>query len=533
MKKPLRNLCLVFMSLVFLGLSGCIEVTSIDPVSNATGVARDAVITFRFSVVPDASTVNSTNIILKDSSSSIIACDITLASNVVTVKPQSLLNFLTKYTLTVKKDVKDAEKGQGMQKDYVSSFTTIDSMSWKAPVAISGAGNNASAPQVAMDNKGNAIIAWYQSDGTYSRIYRSEYRSGAWGAATVISSAGKDAYSPRIAMDNNGKAIMVWFQMDGSSARIFRTEYKGTSWTTPAAISTSGRPTCEQQAFMDKNGNAIIVWRQNDSGKERIYRTELRGSSWSTPAPISDLATSAYNPQAAMDNNGNAVIVWKQTDASDMRVLKTEYRSGAWNAPLAISPTGTDACSFLVGPLVDMDDNGNAIIAWHQSDGTNVRVYKKEYRSGAWSATPDIVSNPGSNASVPNLSMDNLGNAVLTWLQSDGSNTLVYRQEYRLGTWLPVPIVTSIYWVDAYGPDIATDNNGNILVTWYALDSGKNRVFRSEYRGGSWNLAPTPVSNASTDASAAQSASDDNGCSLIVWQQSDGTNQRIYRSDYR
>jgi hypothetical protein len=533
MKRLLSNLFFVFLSVVFLGLSGCITVTSTDPVSNATGVIRDTLITIRFSVAPDPTTINSTNIILKDSHNNTIAGDITLVSNVVTIKPATVLDFLTKYTLTVKKDVKDAEKKQGMEKDYVTSFTTVDSMSWKAPVVISGAGYDASAPQVAMDNKGNAVIAWYQNDGANSRVYKSEYHNGTWSSAAAFSAAGKDAYSPRIAVDNNGNAIIVWFQIDGSSSRIFKSEYKGSSWSTPLAISTYGHSAVEQQVCMDKNGNAIIAWRQNDSGKERIYRTEYRSGSWNTPAAISNSATSAYNPFIAMDKNNNAIIVWKQTDPSIMRVYKNEYRSGSWNSPSAISPGGTSACSFLVGPLVDMDDNGNAIIIWHQSDGVNVHVYRSEYRLSTWSTSPEAISNPGSDVSVPNLAMDNLGNAIIIWQQSDGANYLIYRTEYRSGIWSTTPIVTSVYWVDAYGPDIAMDNNGNALITWNALDSGKNRVFRSEYRGGSWNLAPSAISSAATDASAIQVAMDDNSSAIIAWQQSDSTNQRIYRSDYR
>ena len=327
MNRSFRYLCFVFLSVVFLGFSGCIAVTSTDPVNNATGVIRDTLITIRFSVAPDPATINSTNIILKDSHNNTIAGDITLVSNVVTFKPTAILAFLTKYTLTVNKAVKDAQTKQGMIKNYVTSFTTVDSMSWKAPVIISGAGYDASAPQVAMDNKGNAVVAWYQNDGANSRVYKSEYHNGTWSSATAFSIAGKDAYSPRIAVDNNGNAIIVWFQIDGSSTRIFKSEY--------------------------------------------------RGSSWNTPAAISDSATSAYNPMIGMDNNNNAIIVWKQTDPSIMRVYKTEYRSGSWSAiPEAISNPATDASAVQVA----MDDNSSAIITWQQSDGANQRIYRTDYR---------------------------------------------------------------------------------------------------------------------------------------------------------
>jgi len=49
---------------------------------------------------------------------------------------------------------------------------------WHHPISlsdnISPDGQNASVPQVAMDNNGNAIIAWKQYDGTYYQIFKSE-----------------------------------------------------------------------------------------------------------------------------------------------------------------------------------------------------------------------------------------------------------------------------------------------------------------------------------------------------------------------
>ena len=81
-----------------------------------------------------------------------------------------------------------------------------------------------------MDNNGNAIIAWYQIDGTNYQIFKSEYRSGSWthpsNLSDYISPDGTDAYGPTVAMDNNGNAIIVWYQMDGANYQIFKSEYR-------------------------------------------------------------------------------------------------------------------------------------------------------------------------------------------------------------------------------------------------------------------------------------------------------------------
>jgi hypothetical protein len=85
------------------------------------------------------------------------------------------------------------------------------------------------------------------------------------------------------------------------------------------------------------------------------------------------------NP-VAMDNNGNAIIIWRQSDGSNYQVFKSEYRNGVWVHPASladnISIDGYNADS----PEVAMDDNGNAIIVYIQLDGTVYRVFKSEFR---------------------------------------------------------------------------------------------------------------------------------------------------------
>jgi hypothetical protein len=91
-------------------------------------------------------------------------------------------------------------------------------------------------------------------------------------------------------------------------------------------------------------------------------------------------AAAHFSPDVAMDNNGNAIIVWKQFDGLHNQIFKSEYRSGLWTHPANlsdnISPDGT-TCYY---PEVAMDDNGNAIITWSQTDGSYHRIFMSEYR---------------------------------------------------------------------------------------------------------------------------------------------------------
>ena len=106
--------------------------------------------------------------------------------------------------------------------------------------------------------------------------------------------------------------------------------------------------------------------------------------SWSDPASLSDNispdGTAVHYPQLAKDDNGNALIVWSQSDGSNDQIFRSEYRNGSWSDPASlsdnISPDGQDTYN----PQLAKDDNGNAVIVWQQSDGSNDQIFRSEYR---------------------------------------------------------------------------------------------------------------------------------------------------------
>ena len=135
-----------------------------------------------------------------------------------------------------------------------------------------------------------------------------------------------------------------------------------------------------------------------------------------------------------MDNNGNAIITWMQSDGTNQQVFKAEYRSGAWTNPSSltdnISPDGQPVSL----PQVAMDDNGNAIITWPEYDGSNYQIFKSEYRSGAWtnpSSVTDNISPDGQPALDQQVAMSNKGTAVITWDQSDATTLQTFMSIYK------------------------------------------------------------------------------------------------------
>jgi mRNA-degrading endonuclease HigB of HigAB toxin-antitoxin module len=361
------------------------------------------------------------------------------------------------------------------------------------------------APQVAMDNNGNAIIVWGQYDSSSDKqIFLSEYRNGTWNhpdsISDNISPDGNPAYSPKVAMDNNGNAIIVWSQYDGSSKQIFLSEYRDSTWSHPNSlsdnISLDGSTTTGHQVSMDNNGNAIIVWSQYDGSSKQIFLSEYRNGTWSHPNSLSDNISpdgeTAISPQVAMDSNGNAIIVWSQyyDDNSYYRIFLSEYRNGTWIHPSSLSDyislhvSGSNATSS----QVSMDSNGNAIVVWQRGTSSNKKIFLGEYREGEWLhpiSVYDNISPDGGKARYPKVAVDDNGNAIVVWSQSDSSNYHIFMSEYRNGEWLhPISVYDNISpdVGDATYPQVAVDDNGNAIVVWSQSDDSDRHIFISERR---------------------------------------------------
>jgi hypothetical protein len=79
---------------------------------------------------------------------------------------------------------------------------------------------------VAMDDNGNAIAVWSQSDGTRNNIWanRYKYKGGwQWGKAQLIETNNiGDAQFPQVAINpSTGDAVAVWQQMDYTRLNIW------------------------------------------------------------------------------------------------------------------------------------------------------------------------------------------------------------------------------------------------------------------------------------------------------------------------
>jgi hypothetical protein len=212
------------------------------------------------------------------------------------------------------------------------------------------------------------------------------------------------------------------------------------------------------------------------------------GTAQATPTYLSAINLSAagedgFQPQVGVDDSGNVHAVWTRSDGTVFRIqYSTRTANGDWSTPVNISDPGQAASE----PQLDVDPSGNLLVVWTRSDGTNLRVQATFKTFGGSFTTPVTVSDPGFDASRPQVDFDNAGKAIAVWQRYDGANLRVQasiRNPGPAGTFL-AEVTLSEPGQDGFNPQQAAGPNvdANGVVVWTRSDGTKLRVQSSRRR---------------------------------------------------
>jgi hypothetical protein len=307
---------------------------------------------------------------------------------------------------------------------------------------------DASSPQVAFDNSGNAIAVWSQSDGLLTPIVdimtnRFDSTTAGWGTAESIEDGTGDAASPQVAFDSSGNAITVWSQNDGNVDNIMANRFDNTTvlWGTAVLIEgdDAGNAASPQVAF-DSSGNAIAVWSQNDGAAtdavDNITANRFDGNVWGTAETIEADAGNAASPQIAFDNSGNAIAVWSQNNGAEIdaidNIMANRFDGTVWgSAAESIEAGAGNAAS----PQVAFDSSGNAIAVWSQNNVAETpvdNIMVNRFNGNVWDSTAEsIETDDTGSAASPQVALDSSGNAIAVWSQNDGDVDNIMANSFR------------------------------------------------------------------------------------------------------
>jgi Ca2+-binding RTX toxin-like protein len=258
------------------------------------------------------------------------------------------------------------------------------------------------------------------------------------------------------------------------------------------------------------------------------------------------------SPVMAVGSSGGSVILWVDGDRQGI------YAQRLNTAGLAIGgETFVTAGLSPHNPQVAMDASDNFVVVWQDQvrDETGIpwgHVYAQRFDAAGLALGSAIqVDTPllaYSNAQAPDVSMDDNGDFVVTWVtrSSDDFWTGIYAQRFNatgIAEGSNFRVSSNRVWADT-GPAVAMDSDGDFVVTWTSDggmpgevgDGSQNGVFAQRFSAAGIALDDEFRVNTFTDffQGIPDVAMADDGGFVVTWISNgqDGSGVGIYAQRY-
>ena len=187
-----------------------------------------------------------------------------------------------------------------------------------------------------------------------------------------------------------------------------------------------------------------------------------------------------------------------------------------------------------------MNSAGDAIVSWRQYTGTGGtrQIWTRRWNGAerAWAADPELVSDdPGNSVVLFSATISDNGEAAVLYSQKRGGSPYrdAFVRRFDGAAWQDIVKVDSdlgdvgrnIGW------GMGMDNSGNILAVWNQSDAEFANIWSAEVRPQRSAWAPaTKLENAPFNAMYASVVVNSSGVATTIWQQPDATLFHIYAS---
>ena len=356
-----------------------------------------------------------------------------------------------------------------------------------------------------------------------------------WLSPRDLSAKGADAVIPDIAVDSRGNAIVAWAQAKGSSWSVESVERPpGGPWSAPRAISLPADHVASPQLAI-AGDSVVAVWDRFD-GKNLIVQAATRDPkthAWSAPASLSPSGRDAQAPRIAVNDRGDAVAVWASVGLTGWTV-QGAYRpaGGTWQA--AVPPQAPQAGTTATDVVIDAD--GQAVVVWAATatSGTGWRVQSSSRSpDGSWTKVTPISGPDATGSIAPQLALEGTGDVLAVWSRTIKTRTVIEAATLsavkRVWSTAAEPFTVTR---DAFAPSVAVDRRGDGVMVWTSSDPAGLSVLASyRHAGKPWGQ-PQPVSGTAAGSLTPRVAVNARGDSLAVWTQSAGGFSRVQTASF-
>jgi len=206
------------------------------------------------------------------------------------------------------------------RRSAVGVWGLLETLAFAVPVG--GLAPDFSEYDLAVDANDDAIAIWREWDGTRYLVRSRHYTvAGGWEATLDLQLASPDSgFGPQLAMDDAGNAFVAWHEFDGASYAIWTARFeKGNGWTILELISSLAEHVGDDSTFpkiaFDASGNAVAIWTKFDfTLNQTLVRANYysKTAGWRLDETLSSGPGISWRPELAMSRTGYAIATWWQ-----------------------------------------------------------------------------------------------------------------------------------------------------------------------------------------------------------------------------
>jgi hypothetical protein len=407
-------------------------VLSTSPHNGGTGFEPDATLTVTFSEAMDAATLDAMHVLVKRGQAP-VAGAVAASGAAATFTPASPLALGVLYTAVVSAGVKDLA-GNPLAADHIWTFTVREG-AWTTPVPIEGLVKRGHTVSLAADGAGNVIAVGVQAPaGQPQNVWANRYVPGqGWDQhAVVIGSLNDPAFAPYVAANLAGVAFAFFSFVAGGIDRSWAARYTPQGlWEATQRIDTDVSRSCCARGVVDAHGNATVIFSEQVEGPYHVaWNRYAAGQGWGTAAMFED--PDAYRGGIAVHAaSGQAFAAHWQSDGQIQHAYVRRYVPGTgWEPAVRVS----DGLGDAVSPELAVDGLGNALVTFHEwEDIDRASVWSNRFVAGTGWSTPVKIETSDEDASSPMVAADGDGNAIAVWHQYDGERINLWAARYAIG----------------------------------------------------------------------------------------------------
>jgi hypothetical protein len=415
----------------------------------------------------------------------------------------------------------------------------VTEASWRPATNLSATGLAiGDPPDVATGTDGTTVAVWSRYDGTNGttcclRIEARIRRPGSkFGTTRILSEAGENARAPQVAVDPGGTAIVVWARFDGTQppftcctrvqARVWR---PGHGLGPVQTLSAAGEDASYGDVGVGRNGRAVAIWTREESsfGPRELqarFRAPHHGGSpgFGALQSLTPSGEYAYDPKLGVAPDGRAIVIWQRYNGTENRIVAKLRAPG--------EPFGGQRRNLSAGganadyPAVDMGPDGTALAAW--TTDRFLPDYGVESRrvtpGGHLSAVATISKKVNEN--YPAVAIDARRRSSVAWEDGSPDSRIKVRTRGRHGGFGKGQFLSPL-GDSAYDPVLSIAPDRTAFAGWSLAGTDYLSQARLRHAGRGKFVSLKTLSDPGDDATELRIAAGPGARAIAVWRRSD------------